>query len=319
MGEVSVRSYRPGDEAAVLRVWNGALWADPINATTWRTKVLLDPNFDPDGCLIAEADGEVRGFLLSLARRVPFFNDGLEPDTSWITAFGVEPDWQQRGIGGKLLDAAESRLRQQARATVAIAPYVPNYFTPGVDVNAYPHGVQFLTRRGYETIERPISMRAELTGFRMPEKIAETAARLASEGLEVRPVTPADISPVLDFIPRHFTWDWHREATGVMNDLFAGDPRFVGMLVARQGDDVVGYAEHRGERFGPFGVHSGMRSRGIGRVLLANTLLEMLRKNFHAAWFLWTGDDAARLYSQCGFHEVRRFAVLRKTLSGQAT
>jgi mycothiol synthase len=44
------------------------------------------------------------------------------------------------------------------------------------------------------------------------------------------------------------------------------------------------------------------------------TLSEMLKKNFHAAWFLWTGDDAARLYSQVGFHEVRRFAVLIKEL-----
>lgn len=315
MSEVSVRGYRPGDEAAVLRVWNSALWADPINATTWRAKVLLDPNFDPEGCLVAEAEGDVRGFLLSLVRRVPFFNDGLEPEKSWITAFGVEPDWQKHGIGGALLDAAEKRLRSLGRRTVAIAPYVPNYFTPGVDVNAYPHGVSFLGGRGFETIERPISMRAELTGFRVPGKIAETASRLANEGLTVRPVTPADITPVLDFIPRHFTWDWHREATGVMNDLFAGDPRFVGMLVARQGNEVVGYAQHRGERFGPFGVHSGMRSRGIGRVLLAQTLLEMLRKNFHAAWFLWTGDDAARLYAQCGYHEVRRFAVLRKNLS----
>lgn len=315
MGEVNVRGYRPGDEAGVVRVWNEALWADPINVTTWRAKVLLDPNFDPEGCFVADAEGEVRGFLLSLVRRVPFFNDGLEPEKAWITAFGVAPAWQKRGIGGKLLEAAEHRLRSLNRKTVAIAPYVPNYFTPGVDVNAYPHGVAFLTGQGFETIERPISMRAELTGFRIPDRIAETAARLASEGMQVRPVTPADIAPVLDFIPRHFTWDWHREATGVMNDLFAGDPRFVGMLVATQGDEVVGYAQHRGERFGPFGVHSGMRSRGIGRVLLANTLREMLRKNFHAAWFLWTGDDAARLYAQCGFHEVRRFAVLRKGLS----
>ncbi len=316
MSDVTVRGYRPADEAAVLRVWNSALWADPINATTWRTKVLLDPNFNPAGCLVAEVEGEIRGFLLSLVRQVPFFNDGLERDKSWITAFGVEPEWQRRGLGGKLLDAAERRLRAQSRTTVAIAPYVPNYFTPGVDVHAYPQGVEFLTGRGFETIERPISMRAELTGFRIPEKIAETAARLESEGLVVRPVTPADIVPVLDFIPEHFTWDWHREATGVMNDLFAGDPRMVGMLVAKQGDQVVGYAQHRGERFGPFGVHSGMRSRGIGRVLLAHTLLEMLRKNFHAAWFLWTGDDAARLYAQCGYHEVRRFAVLRKSLIG---
>jgi GNAT superfamily N-acetyltransferase len=100
----------------------------------------------------------------------------------------------------------------------------------------------------------------------------------------------------------------------VLGDLFAGDPRPAGMLVALQQGSIIGYAQHRAERFGPFGVHPERRGQGIGRVLLAATLVEMLKKNFHAAWFLWTGDDAARLYAQCGFHEVRRFAVLKRAL-----
>jgi mycothiol synthase len=309
-----IRPYHAADEAAVIGIWNGGLFADPINVTTWRAKVLLDPNFDREGCLVAEVDGEVRGFVLSLVRRVPFFNDGLEPDKAWITAFAVDPAWQGQGIGGALLEAAEARLRALGRNSVALSPYVPNYFTPGADANAYARGVAFLEKRGFEVVERPISMRAELTGFRMPDAVAERHMALSADGIEIRPVTPADIVPILDFIPRHFSWDWHREATGVLNDLFNGDPRFVGMIVARQGDEVLGYAEHRVERFGPFGVRSDLRSRGIGRVLLGTTLQEMLRKNLHAAWFLWTGDDAARLYGQLGFHEVRRFAVLRKVL-----
>ena len=314
MSHPVIRGYRPEDEAAVLRVWNAALSADPINATTWRAKVLLDPNFDRDGCLIADVDGEPRGFLLSLVRRVPFFGQGYDPEDAWITAFGVEPGWDGHGLGSLLLDAAVERLKGLNRNRVALSPYVPNYFTPGADANAYARGVEFMTKRGFAVIERPISMRAELTGFHVPDAIIERAEKLREEGIEIRPAIPADIVPVLDFIPRHFTWDWHREASGVFTDLFAGDPRFVGMIVAMQDGEVLGYAEHRGERFGPFGVHTGLRSRGIGRVLLAMTLSEMLKKNFHAAWFLWTGDDAARLYSQVGFHEVRRFAVLKKEL-----
>ena len=311
---VIVRGYRPEDEAGVVGVWNAALDRDPIGAATWRTKVLLDPNFDPEGCLVAEAAGEVRGFLVSLVRRVPFFNDGLEADRGWITALGVDPGWQGRGLGAAMLEAALERLRGLGRRSVAIAPYVPNYFTPGVDVAAYAAGVDFLVGRGFEVIERPISMRAERTGFRPPGAIVEAGERLRGEGIEVRPARPSDIVPVLGFIQRHFTWDWHREASGVFADLFAGDPRPVGMVVAVREGEVLGYAEHRAERFGPFGVDPGLRSRGIGRVLLAATLSEMLKKGYHAAWFLWTGDDAARLYAQCGFREVRRFAVLRKTL-----
>lgn len=310
----TVRPYRPDDEAAVVRTWNAALASDPITFTTWRTKVLLDPNFDPAGCLVAEAEGEARGFVLSLVRRVPFFTDGLQPDDAWITAYGVDPAWQGQGLGSALLTQALDRLRRLGRKSVSLAPYVPNYFTPGADLAAYSYGVEFLQHFGFSVQSRPLSMRAELTGFRTPPAIIETGERLRAEGIAVRPVVASDIVPVLSFIQQHFSWDWHREASGVLLDLFAGDPRQVGMVVAEKDGEVLGYAEHRAERYGPFGVNPTLRSRGIGQVLLATTLTEMLKKNYHAAWFLWTSDDAARLYAQCGFHEVRRFAVLKKEL-----
>ena len=309
-----VRSYLPDDETAVVRTWNAALASDPISVTTWRSKVLLDPNFDPEGCLVAEAEGEARGFLLSLIRRVPFFNDGLQPDASWITAFGVAPAWQGRGLGSALLSTALDRLRTLGRTTVSLASYVPNYFTPGADVAAYGAGVEFLIRHGFEIQARPLSMRAELTGFRAPPAVVEAAEQLRAEGVVVRPVVSTDIVPVLKFVQQHLSWDWHREASGVLLDLFAGDPRQVSMVVAVKDGEVLGYAQHRAERFGPFGVQPALRSRGIGRVLLAATLTEMLKKNYHAAWFLWTDENAARLYAQCGFHEVRRFAVLKQQL-----
>lgn len=314
MSTYTIRPYHPADESDLLRTWNRGLYADPINATTWRAKVLMDPNFDREGCMVAEVDGAIRGFILTLVRRVPFFNDGLEPEHSWITAFAVDPAWQRQGIGGALLDAALARLLRLQRRTVALAPYLPSYFTPGADVSAYEYGVAFLERRGFSVIERPVSMHAELTRFTIPEAILDRLEQLRSAGVDIRPATAADITPVLEFIPGHFGWDWHREARGVLNDLYNGDPRSVGMVVASQDDDVLGYAQHRGERFGPFGVRPDLQSRGIGRVLLATILSGMLQKNFHAAWFLWTGEDAARLYGQLGFREARRFAVMRKEL-----
>jgi len=311
---VCLRAYAPDDEAGLLDVWNTALVSDPISPAVFRRKVLLDPNFDPGGCVLAEVDGAVRGFVLSLTRRIPFFNQGLEPEEAWITAFGVQPEWQRQKLGSRLLDMALQRLHEQGRTRVTVAPYVPNYFIPGVDVDAYAAAVAFLQRMGFQTVSRPLSMRAELTGFHIPPPIVDTAEQLADDGLVVMPAQPPDIVPVLDFIRQHFSWDWMREAGEVFSELFAGDPRQVNLLVARKGDEVVGYSQHRAERFGPFGVKPDLRSRGIGRVLLAGTLVEMLKRGYHAAWFLWTSDNAARLYAQCGFHEVRRFAVMQRSV-----
>jgi len=310
-----IRPYQPADETAILEIWNAALTHDPISPATWRSRVLLDPNFQPEGCPVAVVDGQPRGFLLSLTRQVPFFTDGLQPDQAWITAFAVHPAWQGQGLGSALLQTALDRLRRQGVRTVTIATYLPHYFFPGVDVEAYAPGLAFLTRRGFTVIARPLSMQADLTGFQIPPAIAAVADRLRAEGVTVRPVEPTDILPLLTFLRQHFSWDWHREACEVLRDLFAGDPRAVGLLVALQNDTVVGYAQHRGERFGPFGVHPEHRRRGIGRVLLALTLRAMLAKGYHTAWFLWTSDQAARLYATCGFRAARRFAVLRLLLT----
>src|SRR6478609_12067034 len=76
--QATIRAYRPDDEPEIVRIWNAALFADPINVTTWRAKVLLDPNFDPEGCHVAEIENQLADFLLCLVRRVPFFVVGCE-------------------------------------------------------------------------------------------------------------------------------------------------------------------------------------------------------------------------------------------------
>jgi len=313
---MTIRPYERHDEAALVRVWNRALWCDPITVETWRAKVLLDPNFDPATCIVAEIDGEVRGFVLALTRQVPFFNEGLDPTTAWITACGVDPDYQRQGCGTALLNGVLDQLRELGRSRIMLGPYVPNYFTPGVDVKAYAPAIAFFERQGFAITMRPLSMRAILTGFRVPASLAPAYKKVEQYGIMVRPARPDDITPVLQFVRDHFSWDWHREASGVFQDLFAGlgDPRQVGLTVADRDGEIVGYSQHRAERFGPFGVREDRRSQGIGRVLLAETLLSMRAKNFHTAWFLWTSDQAARLYAQCGFEEARRFAVMVKDI-----
>lgn len=64
-----------GDEEHIVAVWNAALLSDPIKPTTWRAAVLLDPNFDPDGCLVVEVGERVCGLLLTLTRHAALERD----------------------------------------------------------------------------------------------------------------------------------------------------------------------------------------------------------------------------------------------------
>jgi ribosomal protein S18 acetylase RimI-like enzyme len=312
---VAVRCYRGTDEAALLALWNEALTHDRIDAVRFRTQVLLDANFDPAGLLLAEVEGRPVGFVLSIARQVPLFLQGLEPDLAWITAFGVQPAWQRRGVGQKLFDAALERLARQGRGRVLISPYTPNYFTPGVDVDAYPVAMAFLQNRGWQVTSTPISMQADLNGLRIPAEILELEERLAADGIAVRPVEAADLPALMPFIARHFGWDWFRFAHEHLLERFGPASDGMCFLVAARGEEILGYCQQRRERFGPFGVDPAQRGQGIGRLLLFRCLDAMLARGFHCAWFLWTGRNVARLYELAGFRQVRQFAIVQRALA----
>jgi ribosomal protein S18 acetylase RimI-like enzyme len=310
----SIRPFQGRDEIALLELWNASMTHDPINPAVFRTKVLLDLNFNPEGLLVAEAGDRLAGFVLSLARQVPQFLDGLQPEKAWITAFGVHPDFRRQGIGRALFDQALARLAALGKHDVAISPYTPNYFVPGVDVAAYPQTIDFLQATGWQILYRPISMRVETTGYQIPPEIQARELALAQEGYTVRPVTSADLPELMSFIARHFGWDWVRHAQDYLLELFGPGSDQICFLVATHQGRIVGYCQQRRERFGPFGVDPSLRSKGVGRVLLFRCLADMLAKGFHSAWFLWTDRNAARLYAVAGFKEVRQFAVFKKVL-----
>jgi len=324
-----VRAYSPGDEATLISLWSAALPYDPIDARTFHRKVLLDPNFDPDWLLLAERGTEpfspdvgekgsvplsAAGFCLCVIRRVPLVGLDLQPERGWITAFGVHPVARRMGIGSALLDRALELFRQAGRKEVLIAPYTPNYLMPGVDVDRYADGLEFLRKRGFEVTSRPLSMDANIVLFDYGP-YAGREAHLREQAVEVRPLQPHEVPALLGFLAAHMPGDWVRHAREVLVDATKGLAEYDQFVVAQKDNEVVGYCQFEGEHFGPFGVRSDLQGRGIGTVLLAKCLRVMQSKGLHNAWVLWTSDEAAdRVYSKFGFRETRRFGVMRRGL-----
>lgn len=313
---MEIRAYRGSDESQLLDVWRASMFADALSEHLFRAKVLLDPNFLPENLPVAVEDGKVVGFVLALTRQAPLFLQGLEPEKAWITAFGVYPDYQRRGIGTALFTSIRDKMKLEGRRTIDISPYVPNYFVPGVDIHAYPGTIPFLENVGFRVLYNVISMGADLSGFRIPPEIVELERRREQEdGLTIRPVMSADLPELMPFIVRYFGWDWFRHAQEYLLDLFGGNgTQQICFLVARQHGEIVGYCQQRLERFGPFGVDPARRNLGIGRLLLFRCLATMSARHNYFAYFLWTGEDAARLYSLAGFRRRREFAVLHADL-----
>jgi mycothiol synthase len=277
----------------------------------FRTRVMLDSNFLPENLPVAVEDGRVVGFVLAITRQTPLFLQGLEPDKAWITAFGVDPAYQRRRIGRALFETIFERVK--GRKTLEIAPYVPNYFVPGVDIESYPGTIIFLETLGFATFERATSMGVNLTGFQIPPEIlALEQKREKEDDLTIRPVTAADLPDLMPFIATHFGWDWYRHTREYLLEYFGDSPTQICVMVARLRGEVVGYCQQRRERFGPFGVRPDVRNLGIGRLLLFRCLAEMSARQVYYAYFLWTEENAARLYAQAGFEQRREFAIMRK-------
>jgi ribosomal protein S18 acetylase RimI-like enzyme len=310
---IQIRAFSGQDLDPVISLLDRVMPVEAITAVRFARQVLLDANLRPEGAIVAHRDGAVVGFCLAIARQrldeVP-----ADAERGYITLIGVLPEHQRQGIGGRMLEAAEKHLREQGRKMVMVSSYGPGYFTPGVDVNAYPAGVRFFQKHGYAEVSRPVSMQASLWRLEVPEWVMERERELEGQGLRVEPYRYELTLPLLECARAEFGYDWERVARETALRIAAGEPADR-LMVAHEGGEVVGFSHYENERFGPIGVAASQRGRGVGQVLMFRTLAAMRRRGFRAAWFLWSDDRTARrLYDSAGFVEVRRFVVLRKEL-----
>lgn len=195
-----------------------------------------------------------------------------------------------------------------------ISPYAPGYFTCGVDVNAYAGAVNFFAKHGYAEVYRPIAMEIALWELAVPQWVKDKQAALNVSGVMVEPYRSELTLPLLEFAAKEFAGDWVRVCRETMGKIQLGESP-ARLMVAHQNGRVIGYSHHDNERFGPIGVATSERGRGVGQVLMYETLQAQRLAGFRTAWFLWSDDKtAARIYSAAGFKEVRRFALLKKEL-----
>ena len=209
---------------------------------------------------------------------------------------------RRRGIGGALLAAAEARLRRSKR--IVIAAEAGNYFTPGV-VDRDEETLRFLRRRGYERSDETDNLAANLGG------IGAIPASAPHSGLPYR-ASQARRSEALAWIERQFGRIWR----------FESEPAFEReeptMFLVDHGKAIAGFAAHDANNrglgfFGPTGVSSALRGRGLGRLLLLASLSDLRARGFSRVVIPWT--DSLEFYQKsCGALPEHHFVQLTKRL-----
>ncbi len=79
----------------------------------------------------------------------------LRGDRSWITTFGIHPDFRRRGLGRVLLDAQLNRLREAGARTVRLEVLAENHEARGLY-----EGCGFRVRRTLSSFEGMLSLAA---------------------------------------------------------------------------------------------------------------------------------------------------------------
>lgn len=97
---VSIRPFEPRDTESVVALWRACGLTRPQNDP--QKDIARKSKVNPEWFLVAEdATGRVVGTVMA----------GYEGHRGWINYLGVAPAWQRGGLGRRLMDEAEARLR----------------------------------------------------------------------------------------------------------------------------------------------------------------------------------------------------------------
>lgn len=300
-------------EQAVIDLWNETLTSDLVSLQKFRKQIIYDDNFDTELCYVALHDDKVIGFLLGTKRKFPYLERGLEPKRGWINVMFVAKDYQRQGIGSKLIDRVENALIELGVDNITLGAYSPNYFFPGIDIEAYQNAINFFEKKGYVGSEESYSMCKDLHGFYLSDEWRMKKQLAEQKGFIFRNYKNSDAIALLEFAKVNFGGGWKRNALLAMQANEAEDL----IYLVLKNDEIVGFAMRKIDgnpmRFGPIGVCEKVRNDGIGGILFELMQQEMCAKGMYHLYFVSTDVPGRRFYERHNVHVFRTYRKYVKT------
>lgn len=290
----------------VRNLANLSLHEDSFTDRSLRRIIFDDPNYSSKYNLVVLEKDEVIGFVLGGRRlKEPAEVVEAQKELAWIKLFAVKEGFRRRGVATALFKELESRLKDDGAKKIRISDYPSWYLFSGVDLK-YEDAISFLSKRGFKKVGETIDYEIDLLRFYVPTRIRRTD----TDSIVIRRAEHDDEEKVLEWIKSEFSvfWAWETAASFKYEK-----PK---VWIAEKGDKVIGFSVYGALEpnwFGPIGVSSEVRSKGIGSVLLFNCLRSMREEGQRYAVIPWTSH--LFFYTQVpGITRVRHYWIMEKTL-----
>lgn len=285
---------------------NRNLSEDTISDNTFKRLTILDPNFERKYALVALDQGIEVGFLLGARRtRAPEGMVEIQKETAWVKLFFVEKNRRRFGIGSQLFTEFETIMRKEGIGRIRISDYPAWNLTSGLDMR-YEEAIAFLSKRGYRKVGETVDYEIDLLDFYVPTRIIT----LDKGDVTTRRAEQSDRMRVIEWVEKEFSIFWRVEADRAFN---YEKPK---IWIAEQGNRVIGfsvYSAFEPSWFGPIGVDPDVRTKGIGSVLLFNSLKDMREEGQRIAVVPWTNH--LFFYAQVpGIRRIRHYWIMEKDL-----
>jgi ribosomal protein S18 acetylase RimI-like enzyme len=97
--EIRIRPFQPSDEQAVIQLWHDCALVVPQNDPA--KDIARKMQFQPELFLVGEREGEIVATAMV----------GYDGHRGWINYLAVAPSLRCSGIGRRIMDEAEARLK----------------------------------------------------------------------------------------------------------------------------------------------------------------------------------------------------------------
>lgn len=311
-----IRNFRWDDLDAIVEVWNAAAQSvgSILHYTPSQLRMFLEmPDAFPETDVwIVEDDGRIIGYAA----------DEFDPEMGqgWGEC-AVHPDYQNRGIGARLLDITDSRIIERTRTEAK--PDMPLYTlrvaSPGDD-----YTIKLLSDNGYREIRTFYTMQIDL---HQPVEVPRLP-----EGIQLRPFDrERDAHAVHEAHQESFQDHWnhkfdtYEEWEPLTLNHPDGDTSM--WLIAWKGNEIAGLAinrthdsDHPDEAWvSVLGVRRAWRKHGLGLALLKQSFALFQQRGYRTAALGVDGSsltNAVALYERAGMQIQQQRVVYRKMLRG---